>query len=71
MDESRVATFLRQVTVISVTPPVAATSGSRDSLDQDSGHPESEVTTTTSRGASRSPSDYRSLDCDRSAQFFK
>ena len=53
------------MTVISVTPPVAATSGSRDSLDQDSGHPESEVTTTTSRGASRSPSDYRSLDCDR------
>ena len=45
-------------TVISVTP---CTTASRDSLDQDSGNPESEL---TSERASRSPSDYRSLDCD-------
>lgn len=51
------------VTVISVTSPTVTSS--HDSLDQDSGNPESELTTTTSeRGASRSPSDYRSLDCD-------
>ena len=45
-------------TVISVTP---CTTASRDSLDQDSGNPESEL---TSERASRSPSDYRSIDCD-------
>ena len=52
------------VTVISVvTPAVENLTSSRDSLDQDSGNPESEMTTTSER-ASRSPSDYRSLDCD-------
>ena len=50
------------VTVISVTSPTVTSS--HDSLDQDSGNPESELTTTSERGASRSPSDYRSLDCD-------
>merc|ERR1719468_1304351 len=55
-------------TVISVTassPPSVVRSVSRDSVEQDSGHPESEpVTTASERGNSRSPSDYRSLDCD-------
>ena len=52
------------VTVISVvTPSQDNIHSSRDSLDQDSGNPESEMTTTSER-ASRSPSDYRSLDCD-------
>merc|ERR550539_1422092 len=52
------------VTVISVvTPSQDNLTSSRDSLDQDSGNPESEMTTTSER-ASRSPSDYRSLDCD-------
>ena len=31
---------------------------------KDSGNPESELTTSTSERASRSPSDYRSIDCD-------
>ena len=63
------------VTIISVTnvtssdrvsPPHHVTNtSSRDSLEQDSGNPESELTGTASeRGNSRSPSDYRSLDCD-------
>ena len=29
-----------------------------------SGNPDSELTTTSDRGTSRSPSDYRSLECD-------
>ena len=52
------------VTVISVlTPALDNDNSSRDSLDQDSGNPESELTSTSER-ASRSPSDYRSIDCD-------
>ena len=51
------------ITVISVTSQDNDNS-SRDSLDQDSGNPESELTTSTSERASRSPSDYRSIDCD-------
>ena len=53
------------VTVISVVTASQDTDhSSRDSLDQDSGNPESELTTSTSERASRSPSDYRSIDCD-------